>query len=208
MNAFVGQKAAFFDVDGTLINSKSMVSFLEFQKEAVTVRVEKINIYLDAIYQGFKNNIPRENLNRFYYGVFKDVSVKSVEDDAARWFAKMISDFNFFNAPLINRARELKANNYRLVLVSGSFHTLLEQLKEHVPYDDVLCSVPEIVNDRYTGELLGQPCIGVNKKHAIIRYALDNTIDLQESYGFGDDDSDDFMLETVGYGIKVTSDNA
>lgn len=196
-------RAAFFDFDGTLIKDKSLISFLEFQKINSTFNTEKILIMLNQLYAGLYRKQSREELNRLYYSVLKGVSTEKIESDANRWF-ESLDLASLINYPLIERANELAQLGYKIIIVSGSFFPLINQIKDFLAVDDIICSEPEKINGFYTGELTGKPCIGINKKRSVIRYSLEKNIDLENSFAFGDDETDKYMLEIVGNGVMVT----
>jgi phosphoserine phosphatase len=58
----------------------------------------------------------------------------------------------------------------------------------------------------YTGELLGTSMIGEEKAKAIRRIASDLSLDLQQSYAYGDSAADLPMLNTVAHPVAVNPD--
>ena len=63
------QAAAFFDVDETLINIKSMFDFFDFWCKENNEPI-KLHKYMANFQSEVKKGIPREHLNREYYRQF------------------------------------------------------------------------------------------------------------------------------------------
>lgn len=199
------RRAAFFDVDGTLIFTKSLVSFVQFlqQQQIAEIHPPKLALFIQHIRTQLLANAPRDNLNREYFSIYKGLSVSLIEELAQRWFYSMEAEGKFYIVDTITHLRALKTQGYRIVLVTGSFHPLLKGLRETFGVDDLLCTLPETVQGVYTGELIGNPCIGEQKRKAVIQYALTHQLDLAACYAFGDDITDNYMLDIVGHGIWV-----
>jgi phosphoserine phosphatase len=64
----------------------------------------------------------------------------------------------------------------------------------------------EIVNGRYTGEIIGPFCYGSGKVVAIMELARDLGYDLSQSYSYSDAASDLPMLESTKYSFAVNPD--
>lgn len=199
------RRAAFFDVDGTLIFTKSLVSFVQFmqQQQIAEIHPSKLAFFIQHIRSQLLANAPRDNLNREYFSIYKGLSVSRIEELARRWFNAMEAEGKFYILDTIAQLRKLKVQGYRIVLVTGSFQPLLEGLRETFGVDDLLCTLPEAVQGVYTGELIGNPCIGEQKRKAVIQYALTHELDLAACYAFGDDITDNYMLDIVGCGVRV-----
>ncbi|MDO6423712.1 HAD family hydrolase [Saccharophagus degradans] len=201
----MGNKAAFFDVDGTIISTKSMVSFARYLElnTSDAINVTALSLFLKRLYAKLSTDEARADLNRHYFSIFKGVSQAEVEKAAEEWYAEMEQAGDFYIASTVAEIKRLQAEGYRIVLVTGSFAPLLSPLIKRFNIDAALHTTPEAINGVYTGEVIGSPCIGETKRTRILRYALDNNIDLAASWAFGDDDSDLPMLKLVGNGVRI-----
>jgi HAD superfamily hydrolase (TIGR01490 family) len=199
------QHAAFFDVDGTIISTKSLVSFVQYlqQQDIQEIHQPTLGIFIQRIKQQLISNVARDALNREYFSIYKGMSEDFINRLAQCWFAAMEASDNFYVSHTIAQLKELQARGYKIVLVTGSFQPLLNGLMERWGVDESLCTLPEIINGVYTGELIGNPCIGEQKRKSVIQYALKHQLDLTKSYAFGDDVTDDYMLDIVGHGIRI-----
>lgn len=199
------KRAAFFDVDDTIISVKSLVSFVQYLNDNKNheIKLPSISVFLKNIYDGLKNGTSRAELNRYYFSIYKGISKSVVERAAYDWFIEKEKDKGFYIESTINEMQRLKKEGHVIVLVTGSFFPLLSPLTERLNIDDIIHTTPEVIGERYTGELIGTPCIGESKRIKVLEYAIKHNINLQNSWAFGDDDSDLPMLKTVGNGVRI-----
>lgn len=198
-------KAAFFDVDDTLINTKSMVDFFLFVR-GILIEEQKSTRFLEQLKAMQASGKDRASLNRHYFRAFKGVNAASLSSYGYRWFLVKAQQDRFFKQEVITKLNELATHNYKIVLVSGSFLPILAPIAKALNCHDILCTEPQVIAGELTGELIGQPCIGVTKKDRIHRFSLLNDIDLRQSWAYGDDDTDASMLESVGNSVWVDND--
>lgn len=194
--------AAFFDVDGTLTTVTSMFRFLEYR---FAVEGRPPSAYLlerkrlrDMTLAG----VPRFETNKEYFRSFKGLAEAEVAELGVEWFRTELGLGGFFNPVAVEAFYRHAAAGERTVLVSGSFAACLDPIAAHLGADVVLCSRPEIVDGRYTGE--AAPMIGAEKAVAVRKLG----IDLAEASAYGDHESDLPMLEAVGRPVVVGDDPA
>jgi HAD superfamily hydrolase (TIGR01490 family) len=203
------RKAAFFDVDGTIISIKSLVSFVQYLEinNDAEVPLPALSIFVKNLQEKLCSESQRRQLNRHYFSIYKNISHMAITRVANKWFPDVEKSEGFYIEESIKEIKRLKREGHFIVLVTGSFLPLLLTLKERLGADDIICTTPECIDGIYTGELIGNPCIGEYKRTRVMAYAIENNIDLSKSYAFGDDDSDLYMLQTVGNGVRVASNS-
>lgn len=197
---------AFFDVDGTLINTRSLISFLARLWALPGMDPVRFTRYWDGLRERVREGVPRAELNRYYFSIFQGLVVADVEAAGQAWFDAHSRKDGFYNPQGMALLRAQQGLGLRVCLVTGSFPALVAPLAEAVGAEAMLCSVPQAVEGRYTGQLQGMPCIGANKADAMRAFAMQRGIDLARCIAFGDDDSDKPMLEAVGQGVLVPTD--
>ena len=199
---------AFFDVDGTIINTRSVLSFMEFLRTEVPLRGVEFEQYRGALRERVVAGVPREELNRFYYTLYRGFSVNQIAELGQRWFAQAGEQPGFYNHDAITALAHHRYLGASVVLVSGSFPALLDPLSRHIGADAVLCTRLEIEAGHYTGALLGVACIGQGKVQPMLEYAASACIDLDACYAYGDDASDLPMMNLVGNPVMLTPSEA
>ncbi|MET8325672.1 HAD-IB family hydrolase [Streptomyces sp. NPDC005181] len=196
-----GTKVAFFDVDETLIDIKSMFSFLAFHL-ADPERYRAAETELTSRAQA---GVPREETNRIYYRNFAGMTEASVADNGRKWFARQVARDGFFHAEVVRELRRHQAEGTRIALVSGSFRACLDPVADRVGADHVLCTEPEIVAGRYTGEVL-TTVIGKGKATAARALMRRTGARPDECFAYGDHASDLPLLLAVGNAGVVGND--
>lgn len=207
-------KCAFFDVDNTVLNFKSMFLFQDYFFEHTDMYEETDRkIYWDAFNEEFNKyfaeNKERLFINKKYYERFKGRSEAEVRSLAKAWFdheLKHRSNEEFWVKPVKSRLDELKAQGVRIVLISGSCYEILEPLMDLLDVQDCISTNLEVENGIYTGKIIGRQIIGENKGISIREMAEENSYPLEECAAFGDHISDASMHRLVGMPIVVEGD--
>jgi HAD superfamily hydrolase (TIGR01490 family) len=205
---------AFFDVDGTLINFNSMISFLSYSLTAYYGSHEgtqRLNKYYSIAQEiDILNN--RQELNRLYYRNFEGIEKFCIQTISEKWFKAIFNDNEIFNEKCLAKLEYHQNNNHKVVFVSGGFFGNLDLLAQKLNVEHVLCVQPIVSDEVLTGEIdLTKQTIGIGKAIAIRAFVqqhyLDNT-NLSSCYAYGDHISDIDMLSAVGNPVVVGNDKA
>lgn len=202
----INQYCAFFDVDGTLINTRSMFNFLDFFAERQGNGDHEFRDYYHKLHTLLRSGASRTDINRFYYSFLKGIPVDHIAALGQEWFAVAGGLTGFYNGSMLALMDDHKKNGAHLVLVTGAFMQIVEPLIRELGVDAALCTVPKVSGGIFTGEVHGQPCIGEGKVAAIRDFARDNNIDLERCVAYGDDESDLPMIAAVGSGELIQPD--
>ncbi len=202
MNMNKSKSAAFFDVDETLINMKSMFHFLQFWYQERN-ETERLKSYMSNFKNEVKNGTVREQLNRDYYRQFKGVDYSNLVEAGEKWFSSIL-DENLFIDKAIEALKRHQIQNVDIVFVSGSMFPLLSPIANHLGVKDILCAPIALGSDGIvTGEIGIPQTIGQGKKEAILHFCNNKNIDPEKCYAYGDDISDIPMMEITGHPICV-----
>ncbi|MFD5468756.1 HAD family hydrolase [Kitasatospora sp. NPDC127059] len=200
------ERLAFSDVDETLINCKSMFDFLDFYLggrygPSGAERAARVRAELSTLVVG---GASREQANRAYYRVWAGMSEESVVAAGREWFALRSRSAGFYLAATREALTRHRAAGDPVVLVSGSFPALVEPVARDIGAAHVVCSRPAVSGGVLTGELVGEPVIGEEKRRAV-RALLRAypRVDPADCYGYGDHVSDLPMLTAVGHPVVV-----
>lgn len=200
---------AFFDVDGTIINTKSVLSFLEFIKiELGLSKCETFSRYYAAVYEGLASGKAREELNRFYYTFYKGFGAKTLSELGLAWFKEVDTVSGFYNLETLETIQEHRDRRANIILVTGSFFPVLDPLSIKIGCNAILCTRLEVIDGKLTGNLESDPVIGKGKADATIKFARAEGVKLDECYGYGDDITDLPMLSLLGHPYMIRPSRA
>jgi len=199
--------AALFDVDGTLITTTSLFSFLRSWFAVLGRPAEDYQRFRATLAAMTASGVPREQTNRSYFRAYAGHDAAAIAEHGRRWFAEEAARGGLFHDEVLSRLREHAADGSLVVLVSGSFPACLDPIRERIRPDVLICSRPVIRDGVYTGEV-EVPMIGEAKAHAVRRLAAERGLDLGRSYAYGDHLSDLPILRCVGHPVQVGGDEA
>lgn len=203
---------AFFDVDETVINIKSMLDFYKFCMDKYFVLKFLGSIKQRRYMKWLKKNASRHDrsfLNKYYYKKYKGMNEGRVKLLGKYWFDCSIkANNNFFNKEVLREMGEHKKHGAKIILVSGSFAPCLKPIADYLEISDVLCVKPVVKDGRYTGEIEGIQTIGSGKLSAIKEFLKKKNVDkVTNSFAYGDHISDIEMLEFVDNPRVVAGDS-
>ncbi|MDK8875500.1 HAD-IB family hydrolase [Paracoccus sp. SSJ] len=194
---------AFFDVDETLIRTKSMFDFYRFfcGLRGTTRELEKFEAdFADMLAQG----LPREDLNRIYYSYLAGVSPVELERAGQLWWLEVSKRPGFFLQESCDLLRDLQATGVTAVFVSGSFKEILAPIGREFGVTNFLCAPMRVgQNGLYDGSLGAPQTIGTGKAEAITLFLQEKAANPTVCWAVGDDLSDLPMLELVGNPVAV-----
>ncbi|WP_455358808.1 HAD family hydrolase [Streptomyces sp. SYSU K21746] len=194
-------RIAFFDVDETLIDIKSMFSFLEFH----LADPDRYRAAEGELTRAARAGVPREETNRAYYRNYAGAELEDVAESGRRWFARERQRDGFLHRDVVRELCRLQAEGYQVALVSGSFRACLDPIAKHLGADHVLCSEPEVAAGRYTGEVR-TAMIGAAKAAAARALMNRSGARSERCVAYGDHASDLPLLTCVG-GAGVVGDD-
>ena len=190
-------RASFFDLDETIYDGKSL---LEFGVYAGILESPTDPRLFSADTRSGTN---RALANKRYYRLWEGLAIEEMVERAEAWASTRRSDPEAFFQPVIDALLAHAQEGFGIVIVTGSPSIVAEALLREAPIDHILSPVQEHRGGRYTGNL-NKECIGEAKLERIRDFAKVNEVDLDKSWGYGDDLSDFPMLESVGSPVVVT----
>jgi len=204
---------AFFDVDGTVINLNSLMSFLRYYYESTallrtigTVRfmLAKGRLYVYRRYMGKNRNF----LNRFYYKFFKNQPAVKIRECAKEWFSELDHKHKgLYREGVVEQLHKHQAKGAEIVFVSGSFPDCLQPLADKFNVKHILAITIEQQNGVYTGNILPPQTIGEGKRVAMEKFLqIKNDSQASDCYAYGDHVSDIPMLAVVGNSVAIAGD--
>lgn len=192
------QKAAFFDIDGTVFRSSLFIKLTEacfqegifepsahakYEKEYIAWqnREGTYEAYISAMVLVFE-----EQIRGVYYGDFADVGRKVVAQHGKQIYK--------YTRDLI---QDLRGKDYYIVAISQSPKTILDEFCNTLGFDKVYGRVYELgPRDLFTGAVTELDFIK-DKAHVVDRVLEKEGLSREGSIGVGDTEGDISLLESV-----------
>src|SRR5947207_2806257 len=192
-------KAAFFDLDGTLLSANlvTMYAYYARNDRNVVKSVYQLGKVLLSVPLLFGLDLySRKTFNIFSFRAYKGMHRDRLVGLADDLFEVTLKPSIFPQAEaLINCTRDL---GYRNVLVTGTLDFTIRPIALHFGIDEVICNRLEFRNHVATGKVLPPLLAEEEKARMIHEYAQQEGIDLSQSCAFSDSAADVPMLESVG----------
>ena len=200
--------AAFFDMDGTLLSSNVIESYLwmrlrELHGSERVVEIGRVAARLPALVRA-----ERRERSAFLRAVYRDYAgarladlEEIVDEDLASHVLSRLSP------EAVRRVREHRAAGQRTILVTGAIRPLtrpLAALFDHIEAADLAVDDDGIC----TGYLDASPLVGESRAAWMRHWAQSNDIDLSSSFAYADSHSDLPLLQVVGNPVVVRPDVA
>lgn len=198
--------AAFVDLDRTLLRRASgQVLNAALVEEGVVPpgRTLPGDRLLYAFYDRFGENLLAMALARAAALVARGWSQERVRAAGRRAVASLVELVAPFAPGVL---AELRAGGHRLVLATTSPVDLVRPFAEAMGFDDVLATVYEVVDGRYSGRLEDGFVWGLGKLQAVRRWAEAEGADLDDCHAFSDSFYDIPLLSSVGFPHAVNPD--
>lgn len=192
-------KAAFYDLDGTLLSCNLVTTYAYYARNDRSI--------LRSIYKFGKvlANVPlffgldlysRTTFNIFFFRAYRGMHRDRLVGLADDLFEVTLKPSIY--AKSMELVSETREQGYRNVLVTGALDFTVRPIALHFGFDEVICNYLEFRNHVATGRVL-PPLVAEAEKATIIRaYAEANRIDLAASCAFSDSSSDVPMLSATG----------
>ena len=195
-------RVAIFDLDGTVTRHDTYVDFLLFclrRRPLRLLTLPALASYLLVHKAGLRSN---HWLKARYLGAVAGGMDRADLEVLCKLFVSRTLTNNV-KQPALNELSRLRAEGYLLVLATASFGFYVRSLAAELGFDEVLCT--EAVfdgNDRLTGKLDGENCIGAEKARRISTLSSERQwADIE--LGYSDSKVDLPMLEMVGRALVI-----
>jgi alcohol-forming fatty acyl-CoA reductase len=197
---------AFFDMDGTLLSSNVIETFLWLRLPELDGPDRMAELARMAARVPGLVRAERKERSAFLRSVYRQYAGARLSDLEAVADAELADHVLSRLAPAaVRRIREHRAAGHTTVLVTGAIEPLTRPLR---PLFDHIESAELAVDDRgvCTGFLASSPLVGESRAAWMRSWAADHGIDLATSYGYADSHSDLPLLAAVGNPVAVRPD--
>ncbi len=198
-------KAAFFDIDGTLYRDSLMI---EHFKKLLKYEVLDQSLWHTHVKQTYENWHKRRGNYDDYMMELATIyieSLKGLEKSKMEFVTSQVIDLQGDKVYMYtrNRIQWHLDNGFKVFFISGSPDYLVKKMAQRYGVTDCVGShylVDE--ENRYTGEVL-KMWDSESKFLAIQRFVEQYAIDLDSSYAYGDTNGDLSMFNLVGHPIAI-----
>ena len=200
---------AFFDVDGTLLKSTIVHYYIWMRAAKVSVPLKQlwlVGFLPKIVYYLVLDSVSRTRFNQVFYRNYRGMNAEQTRELSLEMFETYLRPKIFAEAT--SQIQEHKEQGAAVVLVTGSLDFIVQPIADYLAVDAVLAPQLREENGQFTGELTTAPFIGEAKAKAMRDYADQHEISLEESYAYGDSQSDLPMLECVGNPVVVNPGKA
>ncbi|MFT3917136.1 MAG: HAD family phosphatase [Anaeromyxobacteraceae bacterium] len=198
------QKAAFFDVDGTLVSTNIVHAQAYYAMNQGTI--------LGTAWKTFKtvasvplfmvtDRVNRKVFNELFYRYYEGQSEDRLEGLASELFEDVLKPAIFPGTKRL--IEECRRTGCRIVLVTGALDFTVRDLAKHLGADDVIANKMRFVQGVATGQVIPPIIEGAHKALVIRDYCVRENIALEKSFAFSDSFSDYPMLAVVGHPAAV-----
>ena len=200
----MGQTAAFFDLDRTLIKGASGPVFA---RHLATAGVQRRSLPgSDAIFAAFRvlgETAITAPTARLAARAAAGWPIESVAAAAAAAADELATHVQPYAPGVIEEHREA---GRVLVMATTSPAPLVAPFAELLGFDEVVATEWEAADGTYTGSIDGHLVWGRGKLDAVEAWAIANDIDLADSYAYSDSFYDVPLLDAVGHPTAVNAD--
>ncbi len=102
---------------------------------------------------------------------------------------------------------EHERQGHTVAIVSSATRYQIEPVAKRLGVRHIVCTELEVLQGRFTGRLVGEPCFGENKLLAAREFAAKHGVKLGKSYFYANGIEDLPLLEAAGHPVTVNADS-
>lgn len=189
--------AAYFDFDGTLIDGYSAVAFFKERLKARDIGLRELK---DTVRESINIERTGSDVNELIRVVTQAQSGKAladIEKMANSIFTKKIEALIYPDARLLIGAH--LNMGHTVIIATSATQPQVQDAAAALGVTGVICTEMEVKDGILTGLLAGPVRWGQEKANAVIEHALENDIDLAESFTYSNGTEDVPFLEVSGH---------
>ncbi|WP_417552829.1 HAD family hydrolase [Marinomonas fungiae] len=196
---------AIFDLDGTLLSGDSDYNWGQFLVEKGLVDVELYKEANDRFFEQYQAGtldifeylaFSLKPLTRFskaerdaLHAEFMDLKVRPMMQEEATKLLKFHKDQGHF-----------------LLLITATNQFVTGPIADELGMDHIIAPVPEVIDDEYTGNIVGVPSFQAGKVTRLNDWLKETGHSMEGSYFYSDSRNDLPLLELVDHPIAVDAD--
>jgi len=196
---------AIFDLDNTLISGDSDYLWGEFLVEQKVIEEKHYRQQNQQFYDDYKAG----TLDIFAFLAFSLAPLAKLSTPRLTELHTLFMRNKII--PLMsNNAFELlnthKKNNDYLLIITATNRFVTQPIADKFGVHDIIATEPEMINGRYTGQVLGTPCFREGKVERLNEWLKNTQHNLEGSWFYSDSHNDLPLLELVSHPVAVNAD--
>jgi HAD superfamily hydrolase (TIGR01490 family) len=200
-------KAAFFDVDGTLVRTNIVHAFAYYAMNQGSIfgtawHTARTALSVPLFWAADKLN--RKTFNEIFYSYYKGQTEDRLVVLAEELFEEVLRPAIFPGTERL--LEETRRAGCRVVFCSGALDITIQPLARYLGADDLIANRMHFVEGVATGRIVPPVVEGAHKAVCIRDYCTKNGLALDQSYAYSDSFSDYPMLAVVGHPTAVNPD--
>jgi HAD superfamily hydrolase (TIGR01490 family) len=202
----VGQAAAFFDLDKTVIAKSSALAFgRPFYRDGLITRRDVVKAaYAQLTFKiGGADDAQIARIRDHLAQLCKGWSVDQVHQIVNETLNEIINPYVYAEAAALIAEHQRAGRD--VVLVSASGEEMVRPIGESLGISDIIATRMAVKDGKYSGDVEFYNA-GPNKVRAVEQMAAERGYNLAESYAYSDSVSDIPLLEAVGHPTAVNPD--
>lgn len=200
-------KAAFYDVDGTLVSTNVVHAYAYYamnRGSLLGIAGRTLGMAASLPLFGVLDVMNRKVFNEFFYRYYAGLTEDRLVTLAEDLFEDVLKDAIFPKArDLIDEARR---DGCKIVLVTGALDFTMRPLANYLGADELIANKMQYVGGVATGKVIPPIIEGAYKANAIRDYCVKHKLRLDKCYAYSDSGSDYPMLAVVGRPTAVNPD--
>ena len=198
---------AIFDLDNTILNGDSDYSWINFLIEKRLVdkdEYERKNKYFyNQYYQGKLNY---DEWAEFALTTIKGKKPEEIEDILSKFLNEIIEPM--INIYALKLLHDHTHNNDIMLLASATNSVIVEPIAKRLGFKNIVSTQVEIIDEIYTGKVLGIPALSEGKLIKVKEWMLQNRIESFDNTSFYSDSINDLpLLASVSKPVAVNPDD-
>jgi HAD superfamily hydrolase (TIGR01490 family) len=198
--------AAFFDMDGTLLSSNVIETYLwirlrELDGGQRLAELGRVAARVPGLVQAERRQ--RSDFLRAVYREYAGARLESLDEIADEHLTSHV--LSRLSPDAVRRIREHRAHGHLTVLITGAVRPLTRPLRplfDHIEAADLATDSRGVC----TGYLRSSPLVGESRSAWMRAWAAANGVDMKASFAYADSHSDLPLLEAVGNAVAVRPD--
>lgn len=206
-------KLAIFDFDGTLFPRETLPFLMKcwqqmgYPRTTLAAALAKLLPLYLAYKMKRKAGADSEQMRMRAVSAFNVLFTGMTRQQMREFFRETAARMaDLFNMAVVQEIDELQKKDYHIVLLSGAYHMLLEEIAQQLNMDTAIGTPQRFEDDILKGTNTSDVVMGEQKAQRLLCWVGEREIDWCSSWAYADSFSDVVLLQLVGNPVAVSPD--